>query len=224
MGIIGNVFLFIELAGTVAFAIAGSLIAIDSEFDVFGVLVLGCCTATGGGILRDLLLGRTPPLIFENWIYAAVAGGASLLTFIAAYIFRNGNNPLHKERTAHIIDIVDAFGLGVFTMSGVFTAIDMGHADSGFLCVFIGTITGVGGGALRDVLARRVPFIFVRRIYALAAIAGALLGFEMFRFGASHVLSTVCPAVLIIIIRLLAMTLRWDMPKIVHTGDHGEKK
>ena len=228
MQLISGILFILELAGTAAFALSGALIGIGKEFDIFGVVVLGCTTATGGGIIRDLLLGLTPPAMFENPVYAALACGVSILTFIAAYIaVRNQSfHPDREKKLNRAIDMVDAVGLGVFAVSGVKTAIAAGFGNNGFLCVFIGVITSAGGGALRDVLAGNVPFIFVRRVYAIAALAGALLYYELYRARADETFAMLAGAVLIIIIRILAMSFKWNMPRVRHDSSiaPGENK
>lgn len=219
-----DIILIAELVGTVAFAIAGALIGIEKEFDIFGVVVLGCTTATGGGVIRDILLGITPPVMFENYIYAAVACAVSLLVFAVAYIGKG--KVLNTRGYMTVIDVFDAVGLGIFTVMGVNAAINTGYTDNGFLAVFVGTMTGVGGGALRDVLARSVPFIFVRRIYAIASIAGAVLYFEMCSVGVGVNISMLAGSLLIILIRILAMVFKWKLPRVRHrdTVAAGEKK
>lgn len=167
-----NIFIIIlELIGTVAFSASGAMVAIKKHMDIFGVMILGLVTAVGGGIIRDLTLGITPPATFRDPIYAA----AALIT--AAIVFLPAVQRL-LERHQRTYDIamllMDSIGLGIFTVIGVQAAFAQSSSHGIFLLVFVGVITGVGGGVLRDVMAGNMPYIFVKHIYACASLVGAL--------------------------------------------------
>lgn len=198
--------------GTVAFAISGAMEAVRHEMDVFGVAMMGLVAATGGGVIRDMIIGSTPPAVFRNPDHAVLAVCVALVVFILLYYWNNKNKD-RVHRFTHIYERIyslsDTLGLAVFTMVGIEAA---GEAD-GVLLLFVGVVTGVGGGVLRDVLAGTVPRIFRKNVYALASAAGAV---------AEILLAKVLPAQLamiigfsvVVVIRLLAAHFRWNLPKI----------
>lgn len=198
--------------GTVAFAISGAMEAVRHEMDVFGVAMMGLVAATGGGVIRDMIIGSTPPAVFRNPDHAVLAVCVALVVFILLYYWNNKNKD-RIHRFTHIYERIyslsDTLGLAVFTMVGIEAA---GEAD-GVLLLFVGVVTGVGGGVLRDVLAGTVPRIFRKNVYALASAAGAV---------AEILLAKVLPAQLamiigfsvVVVIRLLAAHFRWNLPKI----------
>ena len=134
------------------------------SLDVFGVLVLAGTTGLGGGFLRDVLIDATPPAALEDWRYLLVPVAAGLLTF--------GYHPAlgRMERT---VTVLDAFGLGLFCVTGALKALDYGLGP--VPAALMGMVTGIGGGMLRDVLAGRVPAVFRGELYATPALAGAVV-------------------------------------------------
>ena len=199
----------LQLIGTASFAVSGAMTAMRKGMDVLGVTVLGLTTAVGGGILRDVLLGRTPPAIFSDPLTVAVAAAAAVLVFIPAVRRR-----LLKTRRIYdmTMRLTDSLGLGIFTVIGAQTACTaLGHANW-FTIAFLGTITGVGGGVLRDVLAGDLPYIFRKHIYAVASLAGALTWVAVHRFW-NDAMAMLIGGSLIVVIRLLAAHFRWSLPK-----------
>ena len=204
---------FMEMAGTVAFAASGAMVGVERNMDIFGVSVLGVVTAVGGGMIRDIVLGIIPPNVFTNPVYALVATITSCLFFFVFYWKRQlleGHMRLTYDR---VMLVMDSVGLGIFTVVGVNTGIRSGYMDNVFLLVFLGTITGVGGGLLRDIMAGVPPYILVRHIYACASIVGAIVCVVLYRnFGA--VVSMVGASAVVILIRYLAAHYRWNLPKL----------
>ena len=231
-----------EIVGTIAFASSGAMLAIRKRMDLFGVCVLGVITSVGGGVIRDLILGYTPPNMFRNPIYTMVALGVSIFLFLVLYILRGGVHPaqgdiyggasggkapqeegkgqirhnLIQGKIAAVYDrtmtLFDALGLGIFTVVGINTARSLGY-DQTFLLIFVGVITGVGGGLLRDVIAQEKPYILTKHIYACASIAGAFVCvFSGERIG--NLASMTLGALAVIVVRLLAMHYRWNLPRI----------
>ena len=201
--------LILQLIGTVSFAVSGAMTAMRKGMDVLGVTVLGLTTAVGGGILRDVLLGRTPPAIFSDPLTVAVAAAAAVLVFIPAVRQR-----LLKTRRIYELTmrLADSLGLGIFTVIGAQTACTaLGHANW-FTIAFLGTITGVGGGVLRDVLAGDLPYIFRKHIYAVASLSGALVWVAVHRVW-NDTAAMLIGGSLIVVIRLLAAHFRWSLPK-----------
>ena len=218
-----TVILITELVGTVAFAFSGAMVGIEKRMDVFGVWLLAITTAVGGGMLRDLLLGNVPPVMFRNPLYVAVATATALLVFLVAYLGRVPfrNRAMIRALYWKAINAFDAIGLGMFTVIGVNTAIQGGHGANGFLRVFVGVVTGVGGGILRDVLAGVTPVVLYKRVYASASILGALVYVLLWRRMQGFV-AMITAAAVIILIRFLAARYRWNLP-VADWGGQKEK-
>ena len=141
-------FLFLlELAGTVAFAVSGAVLGIEKHMDIFGVGLLGITTAVGGGILRDLVVGLTPPRAFQDPMYLLVALGVSVVLFFPFVRRLIGRS---KRVFDALMLLMDATGLGIFTITGINTAITLADCTDPLLLVFVGLLTGTGGGVLRD--------------------------------------------------------------------------
>lgn len=210
-----------ELLGTLAFAISGSLVAISSKLDIFGVSFLACITAFGGGMLRDLLLGINPPQIFNNFSIFLLALAVSVLVFIISYICKKSFNSF-KTKIERINNIFDAIGLAAFVVIGSEVACTRGFLDNGFIVVFMGMITGVGGGIFRDILIDTTPYVFKKHIYALAAILGAITYFVLRKYIQNVQLASIASMVLVFAIRMLATKYRWSLPRI-HIQDDFEQ-
>lgn len=201
------IFIF-ELIGTVAFAISGAMTALKKDMDIFGVAILGLTTAVGGGVLRDILLGITPPVMFRAPIYALLAIFISVVVFIPSVRrILTRNHALYEQ----MMLVMDSIGLGVFTVVGINTAYGVSSDFNLFLLIFVGTVTGVGGGVLRDVLAGNTPYIFVKHIYACASIVGAILCASL-RAPLGEAAAVIIGASTVIIIRLLAAHYKWSLP------------
>ena len=202
-----------EIAGTAAFAASGAMIAIDRELDMFGVLFLGITAAVGGGMVRDIFLGITPPGAFRNFVYVAVAAAISLAVFLFAWLDQRQYVKRHGQMD-RAINLLDAIGLGVFGVIGVEAAMGMGHGDNMFLCVFMGMTTGIGGGILRDVFSCTVPAVLKKRIYAVAVIIGCATYYILRRAAAPVPPSMIAGMSITVLIRLCASRFRWDLPAV----------
>ena len=207
-----NLLFMIEMIGTVAFACSGAMVAIQKDLDLLGILVLGVTTACGGGMIRDLLIGSTPPTLFIHPVYVAVAAASTLILFLFVRFLHSSRNILQSALYDSALSLMDAVGLGAFTVVGINTAISAGFEEYRFFLVFLGVITGVGGGILRDIMANETPAILKKHIYACASLAGALL--YTYTRGLSRELSMVCSALLVVIIRILARKYRWNLPHV----------
>ena len=194
-----------EILGTIAFAISGAMVACKKRMDLFGVLFLGGVTALGGGTIRDVLLGHFPPNMFYSFKF--------LLIVILAYRYHE-KYVANEERMNQINNILDAIGLAAFVVTGTQAAISAGYADNPFLCIFLGTTTGVGGGVLRDIMCQETPAILRKHVYAVAAIIGGLVYYLMCHFGLESTLATASSMMVTVVIRLLATKFRWSLPKI----------
>ncbi len=151
--------LVLDLVGTFAFALNGALTALRAaRLDIVGVVTLGMITALGGGTIRDVLLDSLPPATFVDWRYLAVAAGGGLIAFLFGR---------HLERLNTPITVLDAAGLSLFAVTGASKAIVLGFGPA--QAVLVGGITAVGGGTLRDVMIRRIPFVLTSELYAIPA-------------------------------------------------------
>ena len=206
-------FYFLEMLGIVSFSISGAILAIKKHFDIFGVVVLGITTALGGGVIRDIILGIHPPGMFQDFSYSLVALFVSILVFLIAYFKKN----VLKERLDKIERVLnwsDAVGLGVFVVTGVNTSLINGFEDNFFLAIFVGLITGIGGGILRDIMVVQVPFVLHKRIYAVAAVTGAALYYTLYQYGMETELAAGISIFMTITIRITATHYRLDLPRV----------
>ena len=202
-----------EMIGTVAFAASGAMVGMGRRMDIFGVCVLGVITSVGGGMIRDVFLGIIPPGVFQKPVYALVATITSCLVFLVLYVKRHLLEGHFKEIYDRALLIMDSIGLAIFTVVGVNTGIQQGYLHHTFLLVFVGTITGVGGGLLRDMMAGVPPCIFVRHIYACASIVGAwTCALISQHFG--NVEAMVISAAVVMLIRCCAAHYRWNLPRL----------
>ena len=203
----------LNVIGTIAFAVSGALTAIRREMDLLGVTILGMITAVGGGIIRDVIMGSTPPAAFIDPIYALIACGTSVLVFFVVYFKHKAYQKTEETLFQSIILAADTLGLAMFTVIGVQTAFEHHAAANLFLSVFLGTITGVGGGVLRDILAQDKPYIFHKHVYACASIIGALLCAVLWDVWGSRI-AMLTGAFAVVLIRALAARFKWNLPKI----------
>jgi len=202
------VFVF-ELVGTVAFAISGAITGLKKKMDIFGVAILALVTAVGGGAIRDIVLGNTPPMTFRNPVYALVAIATGIVVFVPAIRKLPSKNP--KVFDVFLL-VTDSVGLGVFTVMGIRTAINAGQKENIFLLIFVGVVTGVGGGLLRDMMAGNTPYIFVKHIYASASLLGAVICVALWDV-AGATISMIAASTLVVTIRFLAARFKWSLPK-----------
>ena len=198
----------LEIIGTIAFAVSGALTGMKKNMDIFGVIILAETTAVGGGIMRDLILGLNPPGTFANPVFAITATATAIITFLPMI-----RRVLVKNRKIYeiVMLVMDSLGLGIFTVVGIQTAYTVSSRYNIFLLIFVGVITGVGGGVLRDVIAGDTPYIFVKHIYACASIAGAVVCILLWKINST--LAILIGSSVIIVIRFLAAIFRWSLPK-----------
>lgn len=199
----------LEIVGTVAFAASGAMTALKKEMDIFGVAVLGLLTAVGGGIIRDIILGCTPPTAFTDPIYSVIAVVTSIVIFLPQV-----RRFLKKRPRVYEISmlIMDSVGLGVFTVVGIQTAKTAVPNSGTFLLIFVGIITGVGGGFLRDICAGNTPYIFTKHFYACASAVGSILCVTLWDTAGESIAAAV-GTVSVIVLRFLAARFKWSLPK-----------
>jgi uncharacterized membrane protein YeiH len=192
-----------DLAGTVVFAIEGAVSAMRGGLDLLGVMVISFVAALGGGVIRDLLIGDSPPGAIRDWRYPALTFVTGLLTFIF--------HSTAQQFPVALITVLDAAGLALFAVAGVEKALLFGIRP--FIAMLMGTITGVGGGVIRDVLMARVPLVLHADIYATAAFAGAFVVVVARRAGLPAGVAALAGGAMCFILRVLAVTYGWHLPK-----------
>ena len=221
---IDTILLAIEIVGVISFAVAGAVVAIDKETDIFGVVFLALMTCFGGGIIRDITIGRNPPAFFrELTSQVAIAVGVALFVFLLARLFKKH----YVQKEQQVLDInnyIDALAIGIYSVSGVQICIEFfaakGESAGFLLCAVLGMLTAVGGGLIRDIILRDIPFILRKRVYALATLIGASLYYLLVAvlFPDDKVLEIVSQLVcitLVFVIRVLATKLKWNLPKAI---------
>jgi uncharacterized membrane protein YeiH len=198
-------FHFLDVIGTMAFAISGVLTGLSKRLDPFGVFIIAFVTAVGGGTLRDVLIGRTPVMWMEDVIYVYVI----IIGFFIAVLFRK---KLEHLRTS--LFLFDTIGLGVFTLIGLEKGIEVGLHP--VICVALGTMTACFGGVIRDILCNDIPVIFRREIYATICIMGGIVFFVLKNTSISEDALYLITSLVIIIIRLLAVKYKWYLGALSH--------
>ena len=191
----------LDLVGIFVFAVSGALVAVRKNLDLFAALVLGGVTGLGGGFIRDVLIGATPPAALADWRYLLVPVAAGLVTFF-----------FHASvgRLERVVTIFDAFGLALFCVTGALKAVDYGLGP--LPAALLGMVTGIGGGILRDVLAGRVPVIFEGALYATPALAGALVAVLLDRTDLALGVVAAAGFSTCLGFRLLALVRGWSAP------------
>ncbi|WP_419307533.1 trimeric intracellular cation channel family protein [Chromohalobacter israelensis] len=193
---------WLDLAGVIVFALSGVIIACRSRMDPFGMLVLAAMTGIGGGTLRDLLLGIRPVFWVTDPTYLWVI----IITVVSSIV---GFHYIHRLSRI-VLPVLDAFGLAIFTIIGAHKALALGHG--GTVAVLMGLLTGVAGGMLRDVLARRVPMVLRQEIYATASIAGATAYVTLYTHPIHPYVTIALPILVILALRLSAIYWRLSLP------------
>lgn len=204
----------IEVIGIIAFSVSGSMVAIRRKTDLFGVMLLAILTSMGGGLLRDVIFSFTPPVIFSLKWYLLICVVVSVIVFLIARKY--SKTYLENEtKIEHINDIFDALGLGIFAVMGTKVGIEHGFVNDAVITISCGVITCIGGGIIRDVLTMSIPFVLVKRIYAIAAIWGSGVYYVMYLFEINDGVAIVAGVSVTFILRLLAMIFKWNMPKAI---------
>ncbi|MCP4882994.1 MAG: trimeric intracellular cation channel family protein [Flavobacteriales bacterium] len=196
-----SIFDFLDLLGTAAFAISGSLFAIKKRMDTFGVLIIGFVTAVGGGTLRDMLIGADRITWMQNLNYLYVI----FISVILAISFRKKIAYLSKS-----LFLFDTIGLGIFTIIG--TEIGLKYGFQPVICVSLGVITATFGGVIRDTLSNEIPLIFQKEIYATACIIGATTFLILNKFKIDQDLIYILTTLMVIAVRLIAVKFKLKLP------------
>jgi len=198
--------LILNLVGTFAFGLSGGILAVRKKMDLFGVLVLSVATGLGGGIMRDLILGRAPPTTLVDWRYLLAAGVAGLLVF---FDFRQ------VIRWSRFVTAFDAAGLAIFTVTGTTIALSAGLGP--VPAVLLGMLTGIGGGAVRDILAAEVPLVLRSEVYAVSSLLGAVIITLANQAGILGSPAEILAALATFTLRMVSVWRGWKIP-IAHPG------
>jgi len=191
---------YLDIVGTVAFAMSGTLAALNNRFDLFGSLVIAFVTATGGGTLRDLLLGATPVFwVVSTQYFIYIFVGCFLSLIFRTYILR-------LRRTMFLFDTI---GIGIFTIIGMEKSLGLGFEP--FIALNMGVMSAVFGGVIRDVLSNEPPLIFRKEIYATACYAGGIFYLILGKTSIQDEISIFVTILLIILIRSIAIRYHWTL-------------
>ena len=212
-GIMDIIWYMFDMIGTIAFAVSGALVGVARKMDIFGMAVLALATAIGGGIVRDVLLGYFPPNSLRNVVYVTVV----LVVTVIVFLIYNSRYRKHamgpRSRASYLL--ADALGLASFTVTGASAGFKL-YPELPIFIVLLGTITAVGGGIIRDMLAQRIPSVLKEDVYALPSIIGGIVYYLMVT--SSWESAAVYGAfTVVLVIRLLAIKYNWSLPKVGKT-------
>ena len=197
-----------DIMGTVAFAVSGAMLAIEKRMDLFGVIVLALLTAVGGGMVRDVLAGITPPMTLRNITDFMLAIVTALLVAWGYSLWSISDRS--KQRIMFIYNLCDTIGLASFTITGMITGIDRAVGNPYVLPVLLGVITAVGGGVLRDLMAKKMPVVLYKDIYATASLAGAVAAILLYPYIGMLAMAWLC-FVVVIGLRAGALRFGWHL-------------
>jgi uncharacterized membrane protein YeiH len=195
---------YIDLLGTLVFAISGALAASDKNMyrDIFGVSFTGFVTAVGGGTLRDMILGTRPAWVADGNYLIVITAGVLIAVFFKYFIFK-------FRRTFFLFDTM---GIALYTVVGVQKALE--HGVSPLAAIIMGMFTAVMGGVIRDTLINERPLIFRKEIYATACLSGAALFVMLKMLGVNDNINAFAAVMLIFLIRILSVKYRWTLPEV----------
>ncbi len=196
---------YIDLAGTLVFAISGALAASDKNMykDVFGATFTGFVTAVGGGSLRDMILGVKPlAWVADNNYLIAISLGVLIAIYFKYYF-------LKFWRTFFVFDTI---GIALYTVVGVQKSLSVGVSP--LAAIILGLFSAVMGGVIRDTLINQIPLIFRKEIYATACLAGAAVFVFLNSIGIDNNINSAISVVLIILVRILSVRYKWKLPRL----------
>ena len=199
----------LDLIGTFVFALSGAVVGVKRRLDIFGVLVISFSAGSAGGIMRDLLIDAVPPAAIRDWRYMAASVLGGLLIFI--WFPRSQRS----ARVRNFVLLFDAAGLGLFAVTGTQKA--LGYGLNPVMASLIGMLTGVGGGMMRDVLVAEIPQVLRSDLYAVAALAGAVVVVIGNQLDVAPAVAAILGALICFSLRLIAIRRRWQLP-IAHGG------
>ena len=220
-----TVIFLIQCLGVVSFAISGTIIAISKKSDFVGALIISFLTVFGGGFIRDLTLGITPPHIFfdrEYHLLALIVLVVSTVCFHLAFS-KKASSFMFRHKNDFWLNFFDAIGLAIFCIFGIKTAINYGYGENYGLLIFVGGITGAGGGILRDLFANEIPMVFRKHVYLLPTILGACIYVFTYKI-IPEPISLIVSILFIIVLRVFAIIFRWNLPVPGRNNENNEKE
>ena len=212
-GIMDIIWYMFDMIGTIAFAVSGALVGVARKMDIFGMAVLALATAIGGGIVRDVLLGYFPPNSLRNVVYVTVVLAVTVIVFLI-YNSRYRKHAMGPRSRASYL-LADALGLASFTVTGASAGFKL-YPELPIFIVLLGTITAVGGGIIRDMLAQRIPSVLKEDVYALPSIIGGVVYYVMVTSSWDS-MAVYGAFTVVLVIRLLAIKYNWSLPKVGKT-------
>ena len=212
-GIMDIIWYMFDMIGTIAFAVSGALVGVARKMDIFGMAVLALATAIGGGIVRDVLLGYFPPNSLRNVVYVTVVLAVTVIVFLI-YNSRYRKHAMGPRSRASYL-LADALGLASFTVTGASAGFKL-YPELPIFIVLLGTITAVGGGIIRDMLAQRIPSVLKEDVYALPSIIGGIVYYVMVT-SSWESMAVYGAFTVVLLIRLLAIKYNWSLPKVGKT-------
>ena len=212
-GIMDIIWYMFDMIGTIAFAVSGALVGVARKMDIFGMAVLALATAIGGGIVRDVLLGYFPPNSLRNVVYVTVVLAVTVIVFLI-YNSRYRKHAMGPRSRASYL-LADALGLASFTVTVASAGFDL-YPELPIFIVLLGTITAVGGGIIRDMLAQRIPSVLKEDVYALPSIIGGIVYYLMVTSSWDS-MAVYGAFTVVLVIRLLAIKYNWSLPKVGKT-------
>lgn len=212
-GIMDIIWYIFDMIGTIAFAVSGALVGVSRKMDIFGMTVLALATAIGGGIVRDVLLGYFPPNSLRNIVYVTVVLAVTVIVFLI-YNSRYRKHAMGPRSRASYL-LADALGLASFTVTGASAGFKL-YPELPIFIVLLGTITAVGGGIIRDMLAQRIPSVLKEDVYALPSIIGGIVYYLMVTSSWDS-MAVYGAFTVVLVIRLLALKYNWSLPKVGKT-------
>ena len=200
----------LDLIGTFVFGLSGAVAAAKRGLDVFGILVLSVVAATTGGIIRDVLIGAIPPATLVDWRYLAISLTAGILTFYQLTVIDRLQSP---------VQLFDAAGLAMFAVSGAQKALAYGLEPP--MAALLGMLTGIGGGMARDIMLTEIPTVLRAELYAVAALAGAVVVVVGESFNLPSTATTLAGVVICLGLRLGSIYWGWHLPKVTPSKSAG---
>jgi uncharacterized membrane protein YeiH len=200
----------LDLIGTFVFGLSGAVAAAKRGLDVFGILVLSVVAATTGGIIRDVLIGAIPPATLVDWRYLAISLAAGILTFYRLTVIDRLQSP---------VQLFDAAGLAIFAVSGAQKALAYGLEPP--MAALLGMLTGIGGGMARDIMLTEIPTVLRAELYAVAALAGAVVVVVGESFNLPSTATTLAGVVICLGLRLGSIYRGWHLPKVTPSKSAG---
>lgn len=237
MDAIDWIIFFISTVGVISFAVSGSIAAMNKKTDPFGTVVIAVTTTFGGGIIRDFLIGKIFPSFFTDWdchLWTLLIVLTSFICMLVGKYNASAKRMIHLS-SGQILNVFDAVGLAIFCVVGIDSVVafkpELGSVTytNVFILTFMGTVTGVGGGILRDLFTGQIPMIFRKHIYALPTIVGSL-GYVFLLKIISHLPAMLIAISFIAVIRILAAKYHWNLPIVydkveeLSKADYDERK